>query len=188
MQAASASGGALGTTGAAAVALHAWDPGGTTYRPVRTANGSGDGLAGASNPITAAYVFNNATWDRQRSNTSETALASAARTAATLSGALVNYEGRGIQVDVNVTAKAAATTLTVQLISTGNRVIAEVTALAAVAGVQYAVQFYPGVLAADFEGTTGKGKSVAVPRNYKLQVVPSDASSVTYDVAVQAIK
>lgn len=188
MQAASASGGALGTTGAAAVALHAWDPGGTTYRPVRTANGSGDGLAGASNPITAPYTFNGTTWDRQRSNTSETALASAARTAATLSGALVNYEGRGIQVDVNVTAKAAATTLTVQLISTGNRVIAEVTALAAVAGVQYAVQFYPGVLAADFEGTTGKGKSVAVPRNYKLQVVPSDASSVTYDVAVQAIK
>lgn len=185
-QAAPAAGGAFGTTGALAVAPLVYDVGGATYRPVRAANGSGDGLGGSAFPGGAPWLFNETNWDRQRSNTTATLLASAARTASTVTAALVNFNGRGIHLDLAVTAKAAATTLTVQLINAGNAVIATSAALAATAGQTYSVAFYPGVVAADYTGN-GSGKSVVLPRSFSIQILHSDANSVTYSLVGQTI-
>lgn len=176
----------VGTTGVLAVSPHVWDATAASYRPARSAAGQVDALGGSSNQLVAPYDFNGQTWDRHRSNTIETVIASAARTAAVVTGALTNYNGRGVQVDVNVTAKAGATTCTVQLINQGNSAVAQVAAVAMTVGTTSSVQFCPGVLAADF-AAPGYGRAVAVPRTYKIQIAPSDGSSVTYSVDVQSL-
>lgn len=143
---------------------------------------AGDGLAYKYAQGAAPYLDNGASLDRQRGNTTATLLASAARTATTAVGPLTNYNGRGIVVVLGVTAKAAATTVTIRLLDgSGNRVIAASSALAATAGATYVVQFYPGVLAADFS-TNCEGKSVVVPRTFFVQAQHSDANSITYSL------
>lgn len=188
-RAASTSGAAAGAIPLPVVVAHLWDPGSTTYRPARSANGSADGLAGTSNQITAPWLFNESTWDRQRANTTATLLASAARTTTTATSALTNYNGRGISLLLAVTAKAASTTLTLRILDgTGARVIASSSAFAAAVSTSYVLQCYPGVVAADFTGTgSAEGKSIVLPRSYVVQVVHSDASSITYSLTGDVI-
>lgn len=122
-----------------------------------------------------------------RGNLTQTILASAARTATTASAALTNEYHRGIQLDIKATAKAAATTLTPRLLDgTAGSVIATGPAFAATVGQPYSMQFYPGVLTADFS-TTGSGKSVAIARSFIVQIVHSDGSSITYSVVCHFI-
>src|SRR4051812_19377337 len=67
---------------------------------------------GAANPTTptvgaAGLHWNGATFDRQRNNHEQTALASAARTGSANSGDLSNPNARGVKVVIDVTAKTS---------------------------------------------------------------------------------
>lgn len=122
-----------------------------------------------------------------RGNLTQTILASAARTATTASAALTNYYHRGVQLDIQATAKAGATTLTPRMLDgSAGSVIVTGPALGMTVGQTYSMQIYPGVLSADFS-ITGSGRSVAVPRTFIIQLVHSDGSSITYSVVCHFI-
>ena len=150
-------------------------------------SGHNDGLChgGALLTIVAdSYLSNGATWDRQRNNTEGTLLASAARTVATNSSNQINYNARGVTLSLTVTAKAAATTLNVNLqmidlVSGAAETIAFATFNANIGSVNI-LQAYPGTIDADF---TQVGKSVALPRVWRVSVSPSDANSVSYSLS-----
>lgn len=136
-------------------------------------------------------LFNGTTWDRQRANTEGILLASAARTLQTFSPTQTNHNAKGVAVGIEVTAKAAATTLTAYIYEvdpiTGNRLYIASTAVwaAAVLARAYLV-VYPGILAADYAsagGSTPYARSAALPRSWGFQVDPGDASSVTYSAS-----
>lgn len=129
-------------------------------------------------------LFNGASHDQQRNNTEGTLLASAARTADGPSANQTNYNGVGVTVTLDVTAKAGATTLTVNLqeiepVTAGAKTIAQSAAFAATAGQKYVVVFAPGILAADYASGVS-AKNIRLPRTWRVVVVPSDADSVTY--------
>lgn len=182
----SGKGGALGLTGVLNTVIALYDSATTQFRTPQTLNNIGDANQGFNGMMLGASDYNGTTYDRRRNNMLETVLASAARTAAVATGALTNYNGRGVQVDVNVTVKAGATTFTVQLVNQGNQVVSSVAAVAIAAGTTSTVQFGPGVVAADL-AAPGYGRAVLVGRTYKIQIVPSDASSVTYSVDVHTL-
>src|SRR5262249_18335382 len=62
-----------------------------------------DNNAGAV-ALGAPLSFNGSTWDRQRGNVETTLLASASRTATVSSADQTNYNGRGVQVDIDITS------------------------------------------------------------------------------------
>jgi len=167
------------TVGVLAVGPHVYNAA-SDIRPARSFGGIPDGNPMAGVPAAGTIAWNEVAGDRWRNNTSATFLASAARTVATSTATLTNYNGRGVHLEIQATAKAAATTLTVRLLdSLGSGVVATGPAFAATVGAVYTIDFYPGVLAADYAAPNA-GKSVVVPRTYVIQVVPSDANSVTY--------
>lgn len=182
-----------GATGAAvpagAIAMGVSD--GTNLDMLRAIDSiAADGITAptSGNLSVAAFMFadNGTTKDRWRSNTESTLLVSAARTVTTVTATQTNYNGRGLTALLHVSAKAAATTLTVYLqelnVVTGLfNTIAQSTAFAASAGSAYVVAFGPGIVSADYP-SFGIGRSVYVPRTYVLVVEPSDANSVTYSL------
>lgn len=153
---------------------------------LKAAQGYTDTDAGNNTPVVALARFNGTTWDRCRNNIEGTLLASAARTVTTNSALQVNYNGQGVTLLLNVTAKAAATTLNVKLqalnaITGSYTTLSESGALAAAAGTTHAIIFHPDVLDADYDAAH-VAKAVALPRSWRIEVTPSDANSVTYSV------
>jgi hypothetical protein len=69
--------------------------------------GSADGIgAGLKALVSIPYnqKFNGINWDRERNNTQGTLLASAARTATATSPNQTNYNAKGVQLTIDVTA------------------------------------------------------------------------------------
>ena len=186
-RAASATGVAVGTVGVQAQAPHVWN--GSGYVPLSAPSQNGDG-GGGTGVTVGNFLYNPATgWDRERGNTEGTLLAIAARTASALTANQTNHNGRGVVLNLKVTAKAAATTLTINLFAidpvtgTPNQQIASSAAFAAGVGAEYLFVVYPGVVAADTPAAANvTPKSLVVPRTWAIQVIPSDANSVTYSV------
>ena len=156
-----------------------------------------DSTANPTAPMVGAagMVYNGASFDRQRGNTEGTLLASAARTAFTQSAEQVNYNARGVNVWVYVTAKAASTTLNLYIASF-NPVSGIVTYEAGVLGwvatanSGQSLQLYPGAttLAATTYGYQRIAREAgALSRRWYFQVVPSDANSVTYSAGYSYI-
>lgn len=155
-------------------------------------NSNVDG-AGATGPVLNSrgnnYRYNGATWDRQRGNTEGTLLASAARTATTVSPIQTNHNARGVIVWLNVTLASGTGGLQV-------RVQGQCPVSAAVAGMNAAptaiiatglvgYAFYPGSVA------TGAGivqvSSVPLPRTWQVSVTHADGSSYTYSLGYSLI-
>jgi hypothetical protein len=116
------------------------------------------------------------------SNRSFTILASAARTA-DASLEVTNYGWRGIliQVDCTVDPAAAAVTVKVQAKDEAggwDDIFVAAAPVNAVAKYSYLV--YPGVIAADFDGT--EAVSLALPREMRILLDHADAASITYSV------
>jgi hypothetical protein len=131
-------------------------------------------------------VFNGVGWDRQRGTLAASYAASAARTA-TLTGAdQVNYNHRGLIITVNITARAAATTLTLSL-QFKDPVSGEyVTVFTAAAPMDSADATFTYVLMTGTIVTTGsltEKINMPIARTSRITVTPSDANSVTYSVA-----
>ena len=148
-------------------------------------NSSGGNGIGQVAPV----LFNGSTWDRTRNNEEITILASAARTATTDSADLVNYNAKGVMIILDITVDAVSVGLTLSILMKDPVSAKDVTiwtAAAAATGVGTDVYLiYPGVLAADFNGS--EAVSMALPRTWVLRVTTADADEATYSIGASYI-
>jgi len=148
-------------------------------------------VTSSSGDISAVpYLFNGTTYDRQRAgNTMETLLASAARTATTTT-AWTNYQGKGIQVIVDVTALVAGASLVVKLQGkniAGKAYDIKAAPTAITATGLYVYEFYPhGTDITAHDGLTAI-MNVTVPRLCNVVVTAANTNSVTYQVDIATI-
>ena len=131
--------------------------------------------------VNANLLFNGTTWDRERSNTEETYLASAARTATNNSADFTNYNARGLHAIVNVSAVTGAASIT-----------PTIQAKDPVSGLYYdllvglpittvgtnVLKVYPGI-----SPVLNASASDLLPRTYRLRIVHGTADSITYSVS-----
>lgn len=125
-------------------------------------------------------LFNGTTWDRERANEELTVLASAARTATTASGTQTNYNGRGVNVFVDVTAITTAPSITVAiqgLDPVSGKWITLLTSAAITTVSTTHLRIYPGVAAA-----ANTKADEALPRRWRVNVTHANADSITYSV------
>jgi hypothetical protein len=157
---------------------------GTNYRMARAAGTVGDGATTFVSPHAVPYLYNGATYDRQRGNTEGTLLASAARTATTFSASQVNYNARGVILTLDVTS-AGTGNLQIFLYSVDPiSAITPTLANGTVVTTDAVLMAYPGVLDAD---CPGDARSVVLPRVWTVSVNKSDASSWTYSLSYSLI-
>ncbi|HZS45388.1 MAG TPA: hypothetical protein VFC63_09825 [Blastocatellia bacterium] len=134
--------------------------------------------------------FNGASWDRERGNVEATLLASAARTAATQSPDQTNYNGRGVQVILNVSA--ASGTGGLQVVVQGKdpvsgsyyNLYAAPTAVTATGIKVYEVA--PGASSAG-AGDVATRVAGQLPRTWRVNVLVGDSSSYTYSIGAAVI-
>ena len=103
-------------TGLLNTLLTMYDANGPVYRALRAAAGVGDGSARTYGLVVANYLDNGATLDRQRNNTVATPLASALRSASTLTPLQTNYNGKSVSVTLDITARTIVTTPQVRIV------------------------------------------------------------------------
>lgn len=169
--------------GAARVSLYGMNAmeGDTPFRVDSFDDGDAQPAMGNTYPrvMTVPYLFNGATFDRQRGNYEEVALPSAIdTTGGRTSGDLVNYNAQGIALLVEVTA------------ASGGGLIDELY-VAAKVGAGYAdiVTFAVGALMGAriyylYPGASGSGAaSLPCPRNFRVWTA-TVGTSVTYSVTV----
>lgn len=138
----------------------------------------------------APNLYNGTTYDEERSNIEVTLLASAARTTSAVSAVQTNVNHRGVLFELEVTAKAGTTTLTLVLTKTSlsGQLIGIAVSPAVAVGVNQTYIFvcYPGAVAADYAAnyqTFGINvKQINLPRSWTVAVQPSDSNSVTYSL------
>lgn len=159
-------------------------------------NGAGDSgscnvpfdlIGNARSMSVGLMVFNSSTWDRQRGNHEVTALASAARTTATNSSDLTNYNSRGVVVVVDVTAGggggAGGITVTIKGKDTLSGKYSTVLASAVITttGTTKLI-VYPGLTA-----SANAKADEPLPRLWRVEVTVADATSYTYSVGANYI-
>jgi hypothetical protein len=156
-----------------------------TDAPADAGSNSLVGIIGTTRP----HTFNESSWDRFRGNVEATLLASAARTATTTSGDQTNYNHRGLILVVDVTARAAATTLTPLLqvkdpVSGTYDLMWQAAAAIDSADATITYYLYPGAgTSADFT----EEADLALPRTWRLYMTHSDTDSITYSVGAALI-
>lgn len=133
----------------------------------------------------APVLSNGATADLQRSNVNGTALASAARTASVNSADLINHNGRGLHLVIDVTAITGAPSITVTI--QGKDALSgkyyTILAGAAITAVGTTIlRVYPGLLAA-----ANLVANDVLPRSFRVSVVNANADSITYSVGSSTI-
>ncbi len=143
---------------------------------------------GAANPTTpsagaAGLRWNGATWDRERGLETFSILASAARTATTLSATFTNYNARGLMVGWNITAVPGVQTVTLEVYGQTAPIGLQLLLLGSTAKVATGVFAYivlPGVAAAAMGIDAVSG--FPVPRQFFIRIAHSGAGSFTYVV------
>jgi hypothetical protein len=145
----------------------------------------GDGNTGfgptyALNVAAMSYLYNGATPDRQRGNTTGTLLASQARTANDVSPTQTNHNARGVRVYIDVTAKGAAPSITAtiqEIDPLSSNIVNVITSSAITAIGTYVVTTYPGT-------TNAVNKaSDALPRSWRVAMTHGNGDSITYSVS-----
>lgn len=174
------------------------DVGGIHYQRVKVDFG-GDGLASplvsaaaadaTANPTVPLFgaineAFNGTTWDRVRGNVDATLLASAARTVATNSSDQTNYNGRGLDVVIDITAwTAGSITVTIQGKDALSGKYYTILASAALAAVGTTVlRVHPGLTAA-----ANTVANYALPRTWRVSVAVGTADSITYSIGASVV-
>ncbi len=130
----------------------------------------------------ANTLYNGDTYDRHRNNEEITVLANAARTAETDSADLTNFNSKGILLTIDISADPGTAAITPNIQSkdpvSGNYSIIW-TAAATLTGIGTTTYLvYPGVLAADFNGT--ESVSIAIPRTFRFRMTVADSQSMTW--------
>ena len=127
------------------------------------------------------FLFNGANFDRQRNNTNNTLLASAARTAAINSADFVNYNARGIHIITDISALTATGQITVTLEGkdpiSGNYYDLLIGATLTTTGTSI-LKLYPGITA-----SANASASDILPRDFRVSVAVANAVSITYSIA-----
>ena len=126
-----------------------------------------------------------ATYDRARNNHEATVLASAARTTATNSSDLTNYNAAGANVCIDVTAITDTPSLTVTIKGkcTLSGKYYTILTSAAIASVSTTVlTVYPGAAVA-----ANLSASAPLPRVWRVEVAVADADSATYSISANYI-
>ena len=168
--------------------------GSNTRVQMASANALSDG-AGSGLGAVGVDIFNGTTWDRQRSNVAATGLASAARTASTQTADQTNYNGRGAQVILDVTAtpndaqtlqitieaKDPVTSKYVQMAAFTALVASAIGATATTATYIYTV--YPGA-AETIAAAAHELQALPLPRTWRVNVLHSSSGSWTYSVGI----
>jgi hypothetical protein len=136
-------------------------------------------------PVQNLLLNSAGTMDRQRNNVhGAVALASAARTSTAATGAIVNYNWSKLSIGLDITVNPGATkTLTVSVFQAASPTNLVVCRFKAVEG-SWLFQLAPGLEAEQIKGSSSDAYSAngVVPAQFLLQVIPSDASSWTYEV------
>jgi len=141
---------------------------------------------GFSNNRSAAMVipynslFNGSTWDRQRANTEETFLASAARTATTNSADFTNFNAKGLHAIIDVSAVTATGSITPIIqgkdpVSGNYYDILQGLPITTVG--TNVIKVFPGISA-----IVNASANDLLPRTYRLRVTHLNAVSMTYSV------
>ena len=132
---------------------------------------------------TLPLIFNGVTWDRVRNNQEIVLLASAARTATLQSADIVNYNGSGLILFLDVSAIDATPTITLSLQIKDSISGNYFTIWTAAAGVSTVVSraylFTPGGAA----GSYTEAVNLRLARTWRLNVAHTDADSITYSVS-----
>jgi hypothetical protein len=153
---------------------------GTNYRMARAAGTVGDGATTFVSPHAVPYLYNGATYDRQRGNTEGTLLASAARTTNTTSPSQTNYNARGVAIVLTVTVASGTGGLQAWIVGSDGAAGFSLTSLPTTVTTTgtWSYGLYPGVT-----GTTPMlWTSGALPRTWEARVTHGDASSYTYSL------
>jgi hypothetical protein len=150
---------------------------------------TGSNVADAQALWIPGMTHNGITSDKPRGNTQGTLIASAARTATTLSSIQTNYNAVGILVSVDVTAVGGSGGLQVVLrgkdpVTNKSLDINNVPTAITTPGV-YCYLYYPGATGTSFFIKTSY--SVPVPRMFDVVVSHIDATSYTYSVGYSLI-
>lgn len=125
-------------------------------------------------------LFNGSTWDRERSNTEETFLASALRTATVNSADFTNWNAKGLHVIIDVS-----------VISASPSIVTFVQGKDPVSGNYYdileglpitttginIIKVFPGISA-----IVNASASDILPRTYRVRVEHANTDSITYSV------
>ena len=118
-----------------------------------------------------SFLFNGATWDRERNNSNQTVEASAARTASVAGATVTNFNSSGAVVTINVTAVSGTTPTLVGKLQfspdnggtwfdyDSKTVTATISAIGT-----YILKIYPGLTAEVANGAVG----LPVPRTFRM--------------------
>lgn len=156
------------------------------WRRKRAAIDAIDADDGSRFPASANTLFNGTNFDRQRTNSQATLLASAVRNATTTTANQVNYNARGVALVLNVTANPGGgetLTLRCQYFDTIpiTVIIATGTVVVAANGV-YTLVVYPGAATAWTGGTAAVTAQTILPRNWNCAVAHSAGGNWTYSL------
>ena len=109
-------------------------------------------------------------------------LPTGARTADTVAGPFNNFQWRGLLIVVDVTAITATPIVTIEVrVRDENGDYNEIIYTAGVtftATGEFSFLLYPGILAADFDGT--EASNTVLPLEYDINFNHTDADSITY--------
>lgn len=158
-----------------------------------------DSLSNPTSPLAGAcsllFNHNNGLFERERSNSDLSALASAARTATTSSADQTNYTSRGVIVWLDITVASGTGGLLVVLQGkdpvSGNYTNLNPTATAITATGTYGYELYPGSSAAAAgvgAGYVNQRTAGALPRTWRIQIFHNNATSYTYSVGFSLIR
>lgn len=180
-----AGGGGTPGTGVLGTSNNMWDAVSSVYRPNYSARTVPDGDAGANVQAEGKYQFNGTTWDRERNNTEGTLLALASRTAAT-STVLPNHNGRYLMLYISFASRAGTPTMLIVIREAGGGSYAAVSSIATPPGTNAVIAIGPGIVQSDMVTNYSTGgvfaRSVPLPRSILIDVVPTDSTSLTYQV------
>lgn len=172
--------------------------GSSTWTRIRATTAGTDALtppgSGVLHVQAILRMFNGSTLDRVRGNTETTLLSSSARTSTTATSDQTNYNARGVQLTLDITATPNnAETLTVELqvkdpVSAKYTTITAFTALVASAlgasptTATYVYTVYPGAVETAAVAQH-EVQGLPVPRTWRARVVHSSTGSWTYSLA-----
>ena len=153
-----------------------------------------DGITpGNGNIAQTPVLFNESTWDRQRGNTQDLLLASAARTATVFTPNIVNYNAKGIILFLNITAASGTGGLGIGIITvdpvSGQTLQLNASTTKITATGIYGYVLYPGASAPGVAGAYSVQQFTPAPlgRAFTVQVQAGDGTSYTYSLGYTLI-
>ncbi len=140
-----------------------------------------DGVSGTLILPAAGYLYNGATFDRQRGNVEGTALASAARTATVTSADITNHNARALNLFIDVTAITDTPSVVFTVFAkdglTGG--IVTIISSSAIVGTGFTwLRIGPGLGA-----SSNIRANEFLPRTFSVRATHADSDEITYSVS-----